>query len=265
MNCPYCSKKLPKELKRKTPCPLCKKEIIIRQGEALTTDDAQVYDWKRDLEYMAPNINKLVDETKIELTKRFGTKPSARDLIWGVLNKLVLAKKDPRDISNIYYFMYRFLLQEGKKKRALDLLKLSKKMELISYKESGYIRAVKFTNENDDLVCDTCKKLNNELMPLSEAIKNTPIPVVECENENCRCSLYPISDFDAQTSIQKIATDGTSVNTSPEGEANCPVCGANMGKPIEKHGLFGLQKNLSFFCKECKVHYKVTGVNRDKS
>lgn len=130
--CPNCGSVLSKETLRKTKCPECSKYIYIRDGVSVSEEDVFVLDWMKYVDYLVPDIEKIIQEVNNKLTKKFGKKPSANDLVWGVFNHLILIlsqNKDKLGIGTVYRQMANYVEKEGKTEYAKELRNLSAKFE----------------------------------------------------------------------------------------------------------------------------------------
>ena len=194
--CVYCGKDVGKEIKRKMDCPYCKKTLYIRQGKVVDEREKEIFDWQKYMDFLVPDIEAVRAAVEEDLTKRFKQKPSSHDLIWGMFNYIVLRLKKPSDLEIIYLNMAQFLESEGKLKHAIEVKRQAGKMQIASFMESDMYKYVKIVNYEDDFVCPECKKENNKLIPIKEALENPPLPIHNCKNKKCRCRYDFISKYD---------------------------------------------------------------------
>lgn len=207
VKCPYCSEKLEKKPGSKKKCPHCGQYIYIRGGEMKTETEKAFIDYSGRLGWLGVSASKLEKEQK-KLSKRFGTRASANDTVWSVLNKSLTGKNHQQD-AMIYREMVRLLEVEGKdsqdlsdqanaalmrakkqadKKRRQSLIKELKENKKFQ-KESGIEFKVVIHTANDHLVCDNCRKASEKTYTVEQFLREMPIPE-GCENpEGCRCGI----------------------------------------------------------------------------
>lgn len=209
INCPYCKKILDKEIQRKGKCPFCKNTIYVRKSPLthekilVTEDEAKKIDleWKR-IRFRNKWLRTLksygiteedFNKYKEKLSKRFGERASDRDVIWLIFNELIQKMRDFHSLRMIYYEMALFLNEEGKD--FFTVLQQSIKMELMRYKKDG-VKRVRIIAAKD--ACSACKKLDDNVLSIKDALERMPIPCKECthklydENRGfCRCAYVP--------------------------------------------------------------------------
>ena len=205
--CPYCKKVLEQKPQRKKKCPFCKNFIYVRtlpstRSKILVTEDEAK---KIDLEWEKVNFrNKWLSNLKQyritekdfgihkdKLSKKFGQEASDRDVIWSIFNELLTKIRDLHSLKMIYYEMALFLNEEGKD--CFTVLQQSAKMELMKFKQEGFIKKVRILIGGEDS-CEACQRLKNKVFTLEEALENMPIPCKECTHKLydekrgfCRC------------------------------------------------------------------------------
>ncbi len=257
-NCPYCNSFLDKKITRKIDCKNCGKTIYVRNGNAVTEREKEILDWQRYMEFLVPDINEIRVTVEKDLSERFGKEPASGDLVWGMFNYIVLRLRKPSDLSLIYDNMAFFLESEGKQKNADDMKRMSLKMKISDFKTSGWEYKIKVINKDDDFVCVECKKINNKIMTLDQALADPPVPVALCINRKCRCDIDFVSNYESEEIIRNVKKEMNgktiSTKTNEDGSLNCPVCGENMGQP-EIQGLFN--KIKVYYCPSCKSQAKV--------
>lgn len=193
--CPYCKIELEQKPSRKKKCTSCEKYIYLRTSPStrkkllVTEDEAKDIDIEWEKQYL---INKWKDtfqqygitekeyeNYREELRKKWEREPNERDIAWSIFNKLLFLKhRDLHDLQMIYYQMALFLNEEGKD--FFKILQQSSKTELLKMKKEGYIEKVKIMASDDS--CESCKKLNDKLLFIDEAIEKLPIPCEECSH-----------------------------------------------------------------------------------
>lgn len=94
--CPYCNFEFEERPSRKKKCPNCGNFIFVRQGRLLTQEEAEIDDWLKRVEYLGVTKKVFLEEQEI-LSQRFGMKASVNDTAWGILNKLVVRKRNNSD------------------------------------------------------------------------------------------------------------------------------------------------------------------------
>ncbi len=194
--CPYCRKVLDRKPQRKTKCPFCNNDIYVRTKQKifpstlLNKEDAVAVDWLKNLENFGIKDNDFLNKRR-ELFKKFGKEAESTDVIWGLFNELILKTKDLHSLKMIYYEMALFLNKEGKD--FFQFLQQSAKMELMKFKQEGFIKKVRILTAGEDS-CETCRRLENMVFTIEEALEKMPIPCKECthklydkERGFCRC------------------------------------------------------------------------------
>lgn len=204
--CPHCKEILKEKPTRKKKCPFCKKDIYIRTSPStkekvlVTESEAKKIDvkyektgaknrWISNLQSYGIT-EKDYDKHESELSKRFGSKASYRDVIWKIFNELLLVKHELQDLKMLYYQMALFLNEEGKD--FFKILQQSAIMELKHMQKEGFVKKVKILATPNS--CEACKKLNDKIFTIDEALKTLPIPCNECsyimdngKKGFCRC------------------------------------------------------------------------------
>lgn len=132
------------------------------------------------------------DIHKGKLSKKFGQEARNRDVIWSIFNELLIKKnKDLNSLKMIYYEMALFLNEEGKD--CFAVLQQSHKMELMKFKQDGFVKKVRILTAGKDS-CEACRQLENKVFTIEEALEKMPIPCKECTHKLydekrgfCRC------------------------------------------------------------------------------
>lgn len=183
VNCPYCKEELKEAPTRKKKCPNCGNYIFVRKGELLTEEQATIKDWINRLERL-DLTEEMFEIHRAALVKQFGKPPLINDVIWRFLNAQLTKSRDFFNLKIVYLEMARLVSMEGKDPK--PYLVKACKMELLELKKSGTSK-VKVYTCNDNLVCSECRKLENKVFTIAEALETMPVPHL-CQNQNgCRC------------------------------------------------------------------------------
>lgn len=201
--CPYCQKVLEKKPQRKVKCAFCNQDIYVRSkqkifsSDLLNKEDAIAVDWLKNLENYGIKDRDFISE-KRELSKKFGKEAQATDVIWGIFNELLLKTKDLHSLKMIYHDMALFLNQQ--EKDCFKVLQQSVKMELMKFKNEGFVKKVSILTAGKDS-CEACQRLGNKVFTIKEALEKMPIPCKECthtlydEKQGfCRCCYVAVID-----------------------------------------------------------------------
>lgn len=109
--CPYCNKVLQTKPERKSPCPFCGNSILVRMGNLVTEEDAQIEDWLTRTDITRTQF----DKTRERLSQQFNQRASVNDTIWRLLNELVAKyATHPSSLEQVYRHMSAFMSGEGK-------------------------------------------------------------------------------------------------------------------------------------------------------
>lgn len=182
-NCPYCNHELSEKPSRKKKCPNCGNYIYVRKGRLLTEEDSKIEDWITRVESLGITKKYFIDQRE-KLSKEFGKQASVNDTAWRILNLLVTKKLKLFDLKVIYLEMAHIASTEGKNTKPYILE--AAKYDLLNYKEMG-VKKVKITNCNDQHFCEECRKLQDKVFTVTQALKDYPIPN-KCKNPTgCRC------------------------------------------------------------------------------
>jgi hypothetical protein len=191
--CPNCGEKLekiPNWKNGKMDCPNCGGVIAVRSGKLFTEDEVNVRDsldkCNRSI-YDYEITRDKFNQTREKLSQEFGCVASVNDTLWRILNSINTPDKSYQDRKFIYFVMAEILEKEAKSTK--EIMTQARKMELLDIKSMGFkkVKIQVYGGVIDDYVCDECKKLNNKVLTIDEALKTMPIPN-RCKNEQCRCS-----------------------------------------------------------------------------
>jgi uncharacterized Zn finger protein (UPF0148 family) len=257
--CPNCGVILDKEVKKKTLCPHCKKNIFVRSGKVISEKEVFIEDWKQYFDYMVPDVDELVTSTKARLKEKFGSDPQPRDVIWNILNDLVLNIKDPEKLSTLYLHMSKFQTDEGHLESAKESIRASHLMELKSFydRSPDLTRAIKINAQKDNYACSECKSADGSVVAAIDALKKFPLPHKTCTNKQCRCTYEVLSEYDLDDRKEKMHGTSGKMDPNESGEFNCMVCGTNMGQPKEVKKMLGLKVERFLWCPKCKAKYNI--------
>jgi len=215
-NCPYCSIELNKFPTRKQKCKSCGKEFIVRthyltkQKLVLTEKDAAKYDVEKENYYTdkslidglknyigvdAKQVDKLVNATRDELTKKFGFTAALGDVAWSISNMMIaeaIKKGDKDMIKAIHFQQAMYLHNTGRDCKKIQQLIFDD--DLREIKKSEFIKKVSISTAKES-ACEHCKKLEGKIMTIDEALKTKPLPCGECSYKMskraktgwCRC------------------------------------------------------------------------------
>jgi len=176
--CPHCGSWLEKRPKRKLKCPICSNSIYVRNCKLFTLDELTVEDFLEEFEYLGIDKS-YFEERRIILKKRFRTEPSKHDVIWGILNGLILKNADDYYILSRLYYKLAFIANK-EKKEFFHLLQKSKEMTLKNMQKDRVIEKVEIDAVGYDDLCEECSKLDGKIFTIKEALRQMPIP-----NRNC--------------------------------------------------------------------------------
>ena len=154
--------------------------------------------WIDELKFL--NISKKdYINTKNILFKRFGKNPSENDIIWSLLNNVLLNNiTDYEKLYHIYYIIGNIVRKEGRNDPNL-YYELSSKSILRYYKNLGYKR-VTYVASLGTRTCNVCSKLDGKHFDINDVLKNPPVPNKKCKNKdengyiNCRCAIVALKD-----------------------------------------------------------------------
>ncbi|HHT11188.1 MAG TPA: hypothetical protein GX009_12855 [Candidatus Atribacteria bacterium] len=206
--CPYCNGQLDQFPKRKKKCPYCSNYIYVRtipenRKRALVTEKQKVEidkQWEKENEWNNRyRITKEEYYSKKEiLSQKFGTEAKWGDVIWRTLVGRTLSAKSFNELTMLYFQKALFLYDEGRK-QYFKMLQVSKVFKLKNYKNDG-IEMVQISTCQDNS-CESCSKLEGKIYSIDEALKEMPIPNINCEYDWndvgtgwCRCDWLPVLD-----------------------------------------------------------------------
>ena len=187
--CPYCKAELVPVPRRKKKCPECGQTMYVRDGKLLQEYDAFMEDW---LNFLSPlNVKKRdFDRTRKELEKQFGKAPGFFDVVWSILNGVILEGSPEKKIY-AYLEMARVARSEGKD--PTSYIAESQKTGLEEMKRRGvrYVKINNYGSSPDYSTCPGCAELHGQVLPIDEAIMTQPVPNKCTNNFGCRCEYLP--------------------------------------------------------------------------
>lgn len=211
--CPGCKNQLKKIPQKKTKCPHCGVNIYLRrtpenEEKKLVTEEEKdridqewsSYYYQKEMEQKMDSLKYYgldeaeIENIRVELKNKLGYDPIYRDLLWAILNKLILLHKDYGDLKWIYDQMALLLNQEGK--NCYDLQVYSNKCYLYQLIEVKVYTTVtiKVSHEHN---CEACKALKDKTYKITDILSNLPIPSRHCTNyiysdePYCTCYFSP--------------------------------------------------------------------------
>jgi RecB family exonuclease len=211
--CPYCEAELTPRPGQKKKCSHCSQLIIVRthfktkEKILLTEVQAAQFDIEKEKYYAVTSflrglgnsgidrktIDKLVLQQTEVLAEKFGKEPSFADVAWGVSNKLII--KYPDLSQGIHFQQALFLHREGRDPTKIRLI--DHKKTLKEYQKSEVVTGVEVCTAGEQS-CEHCRKLENKVFTIEEALKDNTLPCKECTfdaNEGgfgwCRCCYTP--------------------------------------------------------------------------
>lgn len=205
-SCPNCDNKFESIPKRKKKCPECNAYIFVRTNYDLNRKILLSEKGVEQLEANRSNIGfikkwigklgeygiseKVYYKRYKKASEKKGFILKHSDFIWAMFNKLASDIKEPFKLKMLYYDMAWYLNEE--EKDFFEMLKESKKWELLDFKQSDHVKRVEILAANS--ACEPCKKQEGKIFIISEALKKMPIPCKECTNSDtfCRCSYVPV-------------------------------------------------------------------------
>ena len=196
VTCPYCKSLLDKAPKRKKKCQHCNKNIYVRtkqdlfDSNLLTKEDAIAVDWIKSLEVTK---NEFLNK-KAELEKKFNGNVKSTDVVWGLFNEHITKTTDYHSLGMIYFNMALFLYEGGGE--FFKELQESAKMDLMRYGQHTQKVKILATSES----CKACKKQDQKVITIEDALKEMPIPCKDCTYELsgsgnlgwCRCTYVAV-------------------------------------------------------------------------
>jgi hypothetical protein len=212
LECPYCNQQLAKYSEHRFKCPQCHEWIYFRDRRLLTKEEndrlrEEEYKRRREeylMESVAEDMAKLgITEKAIEkrekaLAKSSGTVPKKIAVLLSLFNEAIPKILDLHEMEHLYYNFAIALNRNGEE--SFSYSQAAARTSLAALKKDGYKKVSIFTN----LMCDSCKAIDGDVMRISEALKKLPIPIKECQNHPyndnytfCVCHYVPEYDEDS--------------------------------------------------------------------
>lgn len=203
--CPYCHTNLSPPPSRKKQCPSCKNYIYVRtvpttRARVLATSEAIVIIDEAWSSYHSlshwPTLLKAHNISDLDflragnyLSGKMGRDAYESEVIWYLLNNLLVKSQAHQDRRMIFYHMASFLKGEGDP-QYFTFLRLSAHAGLLDIKETGVIKEVKIKTVGQS-ACTECQKLEGKTFTIDEALSTMPIPNRSCVHDFCRCAYLP--------------------------------------------------------------------------
>jgi len=134
-----------------------------------------------------------IEVEKTALLKKFNLSRSyptlLNDVVWNLLNKLTFNyAHDFQKLSSIHFTLGAFLEYEGqRRKMIIPQSLLASKYQLLDLKARGRDKVKCISATKDKGACTSCAKMNNQVFPIYQIIKELPLPN-KCSNKRCRCT-----------------------------------------------------------------------------
>ena len=211
--CPGCKKQLKKTPQKKTKCPHCGVNIYLRrtpedEEKKLVTEEEKdridqewsSYYSQKEMEQKMESLYHYglnaeeVDNIKKDLYAKFGYEPVYRDILWAILNKLILLYKEYGDLKWVYDQMALLVNQEGR--NCYELQVYSNKCYLYQLIEVKVYTTVT-VKVSDEHNCKACKTLKDRIYKITDILNDLPIPSRNCTNymysnePYCTCYFSP--------------------------------------------------------------------------
>lgn len=153
--CPYCGMVLQAKPTQKQECPTCHKNIIVRNGELVTEEQATIKEWLERLAGFGIDQREF-NYCRDDLSREFSSQASVNDTVWRILNNLVLIHAgNNKSLELIYGEMSRLVSSEGKdptkylieaekaRNRQQTISTTPQKQVFLGQTELEYIRAIR--------------------------------------------------------------------------------------------------------------------------
>lgn len=209
--CPCCGGVLKKQPQRKIKCPSCGEYIYVkstpdnRDRRMMTKSEAQDAEIKWSEYHEQKRILSVLQEfgiTEKNLEKeqrRFSSRKPLREVYSILLKRVAEKHKDFSCRSRAHHQIALDLSKENgnflphlKEVAKYELLRLKFFMENSSIVDSSKVKI----SAGHSGVCNQCKKQDNLILDINEALSSMPIPCKSCSNRDgfCRCWYVNIID-----------------------------------------------------------------------
>jgi hypothetical protein len=200
--CPYCNKELNAPPKKKKKCSMCGNFIYVRSSRVLfpstclTEDEAFATDEFYYLKEYGLEKEDFFAKNRI-ISDKMNGKGAHIETCISIYEELLLEKTEDTQLQILYF---RIALLNYKLGRDfISHLQHAAKMQLKKLKQYGH-KHVKISSMG---CCDVCQKLDGGVLTIEEALKEKPVPCLECTHEVekgklgwCICHYEPIIGSD---------------------------------------------------------------------
>lgn len=193
--CPYCSSNLDKPPKKKKKCPSCGNFMYVRFSRILfpftylTEDEAFATD-----EFYSLQEHGISKDDFFRKYEQIGQENYALTYV-AIYEDLLLEETDNFQLQSIYFKLSLLHYKLGNE--FTSYLQHQAKLELMDLKQSGFDK-VKISSVGS---CEACQKLDGRVLAISDALKERPIPCLECTHESekgkpgwCMCRYVAVFD-----------------------------------------------------------------------
>jgi len=140
----------------------------------------------------------LYHEMDQKLSIQFKEKAKPLDIIWGVMNRIVVMAIKDGDLNALKMIYYNQALFLNETERdCIVPLRESTRISLIILQNRGFTK-VKILKQNS---CNICQQFADKIYSISEALEKMPIPCPDCQtiifkgsSGFCRCIYIPTKD-----------------------------------------------------------------------
>lgn len=202
ISCPYCFFELEKIPQRSSKCPSCKKQFYLektRKGIRLITKEEKTENENLMFFETLGLLPGAYQNRKEEFYKKMGEKANYDDFIWSFCNAVLEEKAQDKsfgEMESIYQFMGR--LRADNKDELVKFQKLANRMHFMEIqKDPPFGKETMVVIVVRDDACEVCKNDSNKRFTLTQAIKDFPLPHLNCNcKSGCMCfdSIEPKTD-----------------------------------------------------------------------
>ncbi len=198
LECPICKQSLDRHSRNRFKCPHCRNWIYFLGDNPVTREDherlAEKYYQDRYKETlrgtMVEELAKIgLAEEKLkgreqELLAKMGVQPQKISVILSLFSETIVKVKDPNEKWERYLSLANILHKGGED--SFHVLQVAQKNKLAALKKEGYRNVSILAGR----MCEACRKLDEKVLSIEEALKTTPIPIRDCQNrsEDEKCS-----------------------------------------------------------------------------
>lgn len=175
--CPYCHESLPKLPKRKTKCPHCDNEIVVRSRQTLFASSLLTQIQAFELKWLPVLESHGISESEYSRLKRDLQNQragfSTADFVWAAFNKATHA-----DVYRKAFDMGRFLFETGRDPTMQISIALDARLG--DLERVG----VRYVEINSAGCCSSCRKMHGLRLSIEEARAKKLIPQSCCIRES---------------------------------------------------------------------------------